>query len=132
MSHLTKKNLGEIRAALSAKREALLKQIQGALEESGQTQYAEVLGRGSGDSSDEALAITLGDLSAARLDHEVRQLRELDVALRRLDDKDFGLCVDCGAPIPAARLVANPAAVRCIACQALHEKTYAGQEHGTI
>lgn len=132
MSHLTKKNLSEIRIALSAKREDLLKQIQAALEESGQTQYAEVLGRGSGDSSDEALAITLGDLSAARLDHEVRQMRELDVALRRLDDKDFGLCIDCGAAIPAARLVANPAAVRCIACQELHEKTYAGQEHGSI
>lgn len=50
MSHLTKKNLSEIRIALSAKREDLLKQIQAALEESGQTQYAEVLGRGSGDS----------------------------------------------------------------------------------
>lgn len=59
-------------------------------------------------------------------------MRELDVALRRLDDKDFGLCIDCGAAIPAARLVANPAAVRCIACQELHEKTYAGQEHGSI
>ncbi|MCU0842056.1 MAG: TraR/DksA family transcriptional regulator [Thiobacillaceae bacterium] len=132
MSHLTKKNLSEIRTALGAKREALLKQIQAALEETGQTQYAEVLGRGSGDSSDEALAITLGDLSAARLDHEVRQMRELDVAMRRLEDKDFGLCVDCGAAIPAARLVANPAAVRCIACQEVHEKTYAGQEHGSI
>lgn len=132
MSHLKEKDLNDIRNALKSRREALLKQVAAALEESGQTQYAEILGRASGDSSDEALAVTLGDLSAARLDHEIRQLRELDEAMRRLDSPDFGLCVDCGAPIPAARLVANPAAVRCIACQEVHEKTYAGQEHGSI
>lgn len=132
MSHLKDKDLKSIRNALQTRREALLKQVAAALEESGQTQYTEVLGRASGDSSDEALAITLGDLSAARLDHEIRQLKELDGAMRRMDSKDFGFCVDCGAAIPAARLVANPAALRCIGCQEIHEKTYSGQEHGSI
>jgi RNA polymerase-binding protein DksA len=132
MSHLTREDLTNIRSALQTRREALLRQVAAALEESGQTQFAEVLGRASGDSSDEALAVTLGDLSAARLDHEIRQLRELDAAMRRLEGEDFGLCQDCGAPIPVARLVANPAAVRCIACQERHERTYAGQEHGSI
>lgn len=132
MSHLQPEDLNNIRNALQTRREALLKQVAAALEESGQTQYAEVLGRASGDSSDEALAVTLGDLSAARLDHEIRQLRELDAALSRIERPDFGLCQDCGAPIPVARLVANPAAVRCVACQALHERTYAGQEHGSM
>lgn len=132
MSHLQPEDLNNIRNALQTRRETLLRQVAAALEESGQTQYAEVLGRASGDSSDEALAVTLGDLSAARLDHEIRQLRELDAALRRMDGPDYGLCQDCGAPIPVARLVANPAAVRCVACQAVHEKTYAGQEHGSI
>jgi len=132
MSHLKREDLTNIRNALQTRREALLKQVAAAVEESGQTQFTEVLGRASGDSSDEALAVTLGDLSAARLDHEIRQLRELDAAMRRMDGEDFGLCQDCGAPIPVARLVANPSAVRCIACQEMHEKTYAGQEHGSI
>ncbi len=64
--------------------------------------------------------------------HEIRQLKELDAALRRMESADFGRCQDCGAPIPVARLIANPAAVRCIACQEIHEKTYAGQEHGAL
>ncbi len=132
MSHLSASDLNDIRNALMQRREALLRQVASALEESDKTQYAAVLGRASGDSSDEALAVTLGDLAAARLDHEVRQLRELDEALRRLDFPDYGLCQDCGAPIPAARLVANPAAVRCTACQELHEKTYAGQPYGSL
>lgn len=132
MSQLTKRQLSEIRTALEASRSALLEHVRDDLEQRGQTQFSEILGRGSGDSSDEALAVTLGDLSAARVDLEIRQLRELDAALARIDSKDFGLCVDCGAAIPAARLVANPAAVRCVGCQEVHEKTYAGSEHGSL
>ena len=30
-------------------------------------------------------------------------------------------CIDCGLPIPYARLRANPFAVRCIRCQQQHE-----------
>jgi RNA polymerase-binding transcription factor DksA len=90
-----------------------------------------VLGRASGDSSDEALAVTLGDLSAARLGHEVRHLRELEYALARMGQDEFGACAECGAAIPVARLIANPAATRCIGCQEAYEKTHhAG--HGTL
>ncbi len=132
MSHLSKQELQAIREALESKREHLLKQVGAALEESGKTQYTEILGRSSGDSSDEALAVTLGDLSAARLDHEIRQLRELDRAREHIKTAGFGVCVDCEAPIPVARLKANPAAIRCIACQEVHERTFAGQEHGSM
>jgi RNA polymerase-binding transcription factor DksA len=30
---------------------------------------------------------------------------------------DYGVCEDCGEPIGAARLQAQPAALRCAACQ---------------
>jgi RNA polymerase-binding transcription factor DksA len=132
MSHLSIADLSAVRAALAERHETLVKQLRQDLDESGQTQYAEVLGRASGDSSDEALAITLGDLSAARLDHEVRQLRELETAMRRMHEDDFGECVECGAAIPVARLIANPAAMRCVACQEAYEKTHHGQAHGSI
>ncbi|MCP5279926.1 MAG: TraR/DksA family transcriptional regulator [Thiobacillus sp.] len=132
MTHLSPHDLQQIREALNTRRDALLAQMREALEQSGQTQYAEILGRGSGDSSDEALAVTLGDLSAARLDHEVRQLRALEAAAARIRGEEFGTCEDCGVAIPAARLVANPAATRCVACQELHEKTFAGQDRGSL
>jgi phage/conjugal plasmid C-4 type zinc finger TraR family protein len=132
MSHLTQQDRAAIRAALEDQRGKLIKAMQAALEESGQTQFAEVLGRASGDSADEALAVTLGDLSAARLGHEVRTLQALETARLRLDAEDFGLCEDCGAQIPSARLVANPVATRCIACQGHFEHTHAGQNHGSM
>lgn len=33
-----------------------------------------------------------------------------------------GSCLDCGEPIPAARLAAWPSAARCVDCQADHER----------
>jgi len=39
-----------------------------------------------------------------------------------LHEPDFGLCEDCHAEIPYARLAANPAAARCVDCQKLAEK----------
>jgi len=132
MSHLTKKDRLAIRAALEEQRANLLHGLKAALEESGQTQYAAVLGKSSGDSADEALAVTLGNLSAARMDHEVRALQAMEDAAGRMDSPDFGICEDCGANIPAARLIANPTATRCVACQERHEHTYAGQTHGSL
>lgn len=127
MNHLKNQDKSAIRAALEQERQRLQSALRAAQEESGQTQYAELLGRASGDSSDEALAVTLGDISAARMDHEVRALQALEAALGRIDDKDFGQCDECGAAIPVARLIINPAATRCVACQDRHE--HAGQVH---
>ncbi|MDP2433766.1 MAG: TraR/DksA family transcriptional regulator [Pseudomonadota bacterium] len=132
MSHLTKKDRLAIRAALEAQRAHFLDGLKTALAENGQTQFAAVLGRSSGDSADEALAVTLGNLSAARMDHEVRTLQALEDTFKRVDSPEYGLCEDCGANIPAARLVANPVSTRCIACQERFEHTHAGQSHGSM
>lgn len=33
-----------------------------------------------------------------------------------------GLCVDCGDPIPPARLAARPDAARCVECQTIEDR----------
>ena len=58
--------------------------------------------------SDRAEAI----LTAARQ----RRLLVLE-ALARLDNGSYGLCVDCGQPVPEGRLEAKPEAARCLTCQ---------------
>lgn len=45
-----------------------------------------------------------------------REITAIRRALLRLETGDYGLCVECGATIPAARLRAQPAAALCIAC----------------
>lgn len=40
----------------------------------------------------------------------------IDAAIRRLDEGEYGYCVQCGEPIAVARLQRNPAVATCIAC----------------
>jgi DnaK suppressor protein len=47
------------------------------------------------------------------------QLKLIEAALARIDSEEYGVCMDCGNAIAAARLAAIPWAVRCIACQEL-------------
>ncbi len=42
---------------------------------------------------------------------------QVDEALGRLAAGRYGLCAECGEPIPPARLRALPFAVRCLPCQ---------------
>ena len=53
---------------------------------------------------------------SALLDHARTQLAELDAAVGRLRSGGYGICEDCGDPIPTERLEAHPAARACIAC----------------
>jgi len=44
------------------------------------------------------------------------RIRQLQFALKRLQDQEFGYCVSCGEFIGLARLDIDPAALRCVAC----------------
>lgn len=59
----------------------------------------------------------------AWLGHEAASLRQVDAALQRLAGHRFGICLQCGAPIPPERLLAMPAAERCLPCQQQAERT---------
>ncbi len=49
-------------------------------------------------------------------------LRLVDDALARLDNGTYGLCIDCGTEIDAARLKAIPYAALCLKCQSKREQ----------
>ncbi len=63
------------------------------------------------------------DLEFALDERESAELRLLDAALERIKTGHYGLCLDCGETIPAARLHAAPEAPRCLACQEKVEKS---------
>ncbi|MGF1660423.1 MAG: TraR/DksA family transcriptional regulator [Rubrimonas sp.] len=46
----------------------------------------------------------------------VQEIRMIRAALERIDEGEFGYCVNCGNPIPAARLDIVPHAPRCAKC----------------
>jgi RNA polymerase-binding protein DksA len=53
---------------------------------------------------------------------EGRRLQEIDEALRRLNDKDFGICETCGKQIEHRRLEVVPHARLCLKCQEKAER----------
>lgn len=44
------------------------------------------------------------------------ELRQVEDALARVDAGAYGVCANCGKPIPAARLEARPFADLCVPC----------------
>ena len=56
------------------------------------------------------------DMLAATLERERRTLKEIESALARMENGEYGTCDDCGATIAKARLKALPWARRCIEC----------------
>lgn len=61
----------------------------------------------------------LAQASDAR--RNVRKLA-LQAALGRLEEGEFGHCMDCGEPIPIRRLEIDPAASLCISCAQMAER----------
>ena len=44
------------------------------------------------------------------------KLRNLEVALTKVDDPDFGICIKCKKPIPMGRILLMPHAISCVNC----------------
>jgi len=53
------------------------------------------------------------------LDHSRRKEQHLNDALKRIEDEQFGICIECEEPIGLARMLVRPESVRCVECAAL-------------
>ncbi|MFL6571658.1 MAG: TraR/DksA family transcriptional regulator [Burkholderiales bacterium] len=113
----------ELAYALGTRRKQLLEDISSDVERVRAEPYASVAGA-TPDIGDEAVADLLSDVSEAELTRDLGELRILEGALKRVSEGSYGQCIDCGWEIPFERLQAQPGAVRCLACQERHEKTY--------
>ena len=55
---------------------------------------------------------------------ESAELDAIDAALQRIEDGVYGVCIDCGVDVPAARLHAAPETARCVGCQTKFEHAH--------
>ena len=90
--------------------------------------YSELAGQVH-DPEEASVADMLVDLNLTTIEMHVKELREVEDALARIRDGDYGTCIDCGGPIGVARLKAYPTAVRCIRCQDRWEATARNGQH---
>jgi DnaK suppressor protein len=69
------------------------------------------------DALDEVGFAAARELTTRNLERESTILRDVRAALRRVEEGDYGTCLDCEEEISSKRLNAVPWASRCIACQ---------------
>ena len=131
MAQFTEEQLAQLKTRLQQRYLELREEIRGELERSGDQRYIDLAGSVA-DPGDESVADMLVDVDAALVDRQVTEMREVEAALKRLADLDFGDCIECGGEIGFERLMAYPTARRCVRCQALHEKTYAHENKPTL
>ena len=89
-----------------------------------QQEIAARLGRREGieitrhpDPLDEVWQFCQREIAAGEIGHDTELLRAIQAAITRVEEGSYGLCTDCGKPIPEKRLKALPWAPRCVACQ---------------
>jgi DnaK suppressor protein len=128
---LTPRQTQELQHAIEHRRAALLAELREDVERTRKDSHEDLAGTAP-DRGDESVASLIADLDHADLGRDLTELRGLEAARTRLTEGSYGVCANCGGEIGFERLRANPAAVRCIDCQAQHEKTYAGPSTSSL
>ena len=108
---------------LVVERDALLEQIDA--QRGGPISRADAASDALDKSEDDNAQIQTGrDIAFAINEHETAELLAIDASLLRIKEGVYGLCVDCGTHIPAARMDAAPHTLRCLACQTTFEQAH--------
>jgi len=65
------------------------------------------------------------------IERRVEELRKVEHLIGRISkEEEFGLCEECGKPIPEKRLLIVPEATLCVPCQQEFER-HSGRDHSS-
>jgi len=117
---MSKLNLKSIKEKLIAERELLIDKLKG--------NDLSVDDSETPDPVDLAVRNYSKNVMLAVSENESRQLTLIDEALARVEDKEYGTCLNCEKDINAKRLAALPWARYCLDCQSLLEQGLLDEE----
>jgi RNA polymerase-binding transcription factor DksA len=123
MTTLTAEQTSQLAALLNQREQQLGAEIEAAREATRQRdgqRAHEVIDRKE-DATDEASM----EVAQAETERDIAELKAVQAAKLRLNAGLYGQCVDCEEPIAVPRLLAQPAAMRCAACQTGYEERLA-------
>jgi DnaK suppressor protein len=81
---------------------------------------------GPGDLADRSEEVEAWMTRESMNQHATLELRNIELALQRIDDGNFGVCQACEEAIPMKRLRARPNATLCLSCQEMNERQSQG------
>lgn len=124
---LSKKQTTELKAQLDKRFLELRNEIKHELQALDNHEYNEAAEQVH-DIGDISLADFLTDINLAVIDHHIQEIKDIEAALQRISEDEYGRCSDCEIPIKHQRLEVQPTATRCIKCQAVYEKSLHDRE----
>jgi RNA polymerase-binding transcription factor DksA len=128
---LTPRQIEELKGLTARRRDSLVAELRRDAGRARDESFGALAGT-THDLGDESVAALLADLDQSELSRDLEELRGLEAARARIADGSYGVCADCGAEIEFERLRAAPGALRCVACQTRHEKTFAGPGRASL
>ncbi len=123
---MNKKQMEKFKKLLTAERDSVLRHLF-ELRDENVSQLEEVGGDEVDIASTEITQAAIQKLG----NRERKHLARIDVALKKIEEGDYGTCESCGEDIAPARLEARPIALFCIDCktaQELKERQYIDED----
>ena len=122
-SALTDTQRAQLRAELEQRKELLLQELDAVQRDTLAVASAASSGQAdpAGSPRDQANSMADGMVRDAEAARDPAELTAVRAALGRLADGSYGECTDCGQGVGVPRLLAQPSAARCIACQSKTE-----------
>ena len=106
-----------IKDMLLKMREELVRGIARRSKESASTGVSDI-----GDILDSVSEERTRELDMILTDREKQKLKQIDDALDKIEENNYGLCEECGVKIPRARLKVVPFAKYCVECKEAIER----------
>jgi DnaK suppressor protein len=122
MSKINNQQISALKSMMEAELANLVNETLDEMNPELRTSFADASGEVM-DRGDEAVADNIVDMDNAMIGLHLQKTRDLNAALDRIQQGDYGICTDCGAEISLERLTAYPTAKRCVECQTQVEKS---------
>ncbi len=87
--------------------------------------HDQLVGEPGADESDNAQREISASSDYSFIDKKNKELRKIEHLIQKITrNEDFGICEDCGEPIPIERLLIVPESDLCVNCQSEMEASY--------
>jgi DnaK suppressor protein len=112
----------KIRTALTERREELQREYDQTLTEIAELQRERLTDSAGDDQADTGTKTFEREQEISLANNLLERINQVDRAIDRLGEGNYGWCERCGNPIPVERLAAFPSATLCVSCKQLEER----------
>ncbi|PZM96061.1 MAG: conjugal transfer protein TraR [Actinobacteria bacterium] len=115
-------DIEKIRAALAERRDELRAEYDQTLSEIIELQRDRWTDSAGDDQADTGTKTFERAQEISLANSILERINQVERALERLDEGNYGWCERCAKPIPVERLAAFPSATLCVSCKQLEER----------